>query len=146
MKKLALSVLLISFSVLSCVKTNNEGFVSGIDEAREADYSVSINPDLLIGKWQLMEIGTMSLCAKGHVMRQVWTKTATNGILEFANTGEFTKSWKNDGLCKGNFQVSNGHLVTNSPCAIEEKIVEMTKTELIFSTQDKVTRYKYTKL
>ena len=53
------------------------------------------------------------------------------------------KDWSN---CTGSFKISNSRLVTNSNCQVEENIIELTQTTLIFETQNLLTRYKYTRM
>ena len=148
MKKFPLFLLLLALAVSSCVKPNNDDLSlnldSTINKSNVADYNA-----LIVGKWQLTEIGGMSthVCSETkHLTEFMWSKATSGEILEFKNSGNFTKSWSNDGLCTGSFNISHGQLMSKSDCALEANITELTKTELIFDAQDKVTRYKYTKL
>ena len=147
MSKLTFFPLLLALAIFSCVKPNdNPSLNSTTNHTEDADYRAFINPALLVGKWQLTTIGTVTMCPEGHTLAEIWVKTTTNEILDFKNTGEFTKEGNNDALCKGSFQITNGHLITKSNCSVEANIRELTETVLIFETQDKLTRLKYTKL
>lgn len=138
MKTLHIFALLLSLSLFSCTKSNTESINS---DSSNNQTTVLINPDLIIGKWNLTEMG------KNNSAKQTkWSKTTTNEILDFKNTGMFIKELKDWSNCTGSFKISNSRLVTNSNCQVEENIIELTQTTLIFETQNLLTRYKYTRM
>ncbi len=141
MKPLHFFFLLFSLTLFSCSKTNDEAVNpnSTNDETSIMDYST-----LIVGKWQLTEIGTKPCSATCFMKETAWVKTTNSEILDFKATGEFTKDLKTDELCKGIFQITtDGRLVTKSSCNVEENITHLTKTELVIDAPNRMTCYKY---
>ena len=103
---------------------------------------------MILGKWQLSEIGTTLSKSNETSIQPVttWTKTTTKEILTFNKTGEFIKEFEIFGFCKGSFQILNGHLMTKSMCQVEDNITQLTASTLIFDTQNQMTSYKYTRI
>ena len=138
MKLLPLFTLLLALVVFGCTKSNNDSI--SVDSITNKT-TVDINPDLIIGRWQLTDI------SKNSPSKQTtWTKTTTSEILEFKSTGAFTKKLKDWSNCEGSFKIINSRLVTNSMCQVEENITELTQTALVFDTQNGIIRYKYTRM
>jgi hypothetical protein len=107
---------------------------------------------LIIGKWKLVEIGKPKVAGctdmKTHPDTE-WEKTNLAEVIEFKNTGDFTKDLKNDGFCKGSFKLSDGYLLTKSDCSvsdIKQPINDLTANTLLLETHSfglDIVRYKY---
>ena len=138
MKTVYLFSLLLALVVFGCTKLDNDSI--SVDSITNKT-TVDINPDLIIGRWQLTDIGKNS-----PSKQTTWTKTTTSEILEFKSTGAFTKKLKDWSNCEGSFKIINSRLVTNSMCQVEENITELTQTALVFDTQNGIIRYKYTRM
>lgn len=153
MKKINLLFLLLSLAAVSCVKSddNSTPFAlnGAVDNASLSDYNT-----LIVGKWQLTEMGMPKVAGcndmKTHPDTE-WAKTNATEALEFKNTGDFTKALNTDGVCKGSFKISEGYLLTKSDCSvsdIRQPINDLTANTLILETHSfglDVVRYKYTK-
>ena len=87
MKTLHLIALIYSLTILSCTKTNTES-INPSYNSNTADYST-----LILGKWQLSEIGTTVYKSNETSFQPVttWIKATTKEILTFNKTGEFIK-------------------------------------------------------
>ena len=142
MKTLHLIALIYSLTILSCTKTNTES-INPSYNSNTADYST-----LILGKWQLSEIGTTVYKSNETSFQPVttWIKATTKEILTFNKTGEFIKEFEIFGLCKGSFQIISGHLMTKSMCQVEDNITQLTTSTLIFDTQNQKTSYKYVRI
>ena len=149
MKKINFFFLILLLSVMSCIKSEVDSSPT-IANVSLADYNA-----LIMGKWQLTEVGTPKIAGctdmKTHPDTD-WNKTNNTESLEFKTTGEFTKVLTTDGLCKGSFKISEGYLVTKSDCNvsdIRQPINDLTANTLVIETHSfglDVVRYKYTKL
>lgn len=154
MKKINLLILLLSLAIVSCTKSDDNAssfaLTGAVDNASLSDYNT-----LIIGKWQLIEVGTPKVAGcndmKTHPDTE-WAKTNSVDALEFKNTGDFTKALNSDGVCKGSFKISEGSLLTKSDCSvsdIRQPINDLTANTLILETHSfglDVKRYKYSKL
>ncbi len=138
MKTLHFFSLILSLIVLSCTKSNLESISP---DSITNKTTVDINPDLIVGRWQLTDIGKNSPSKE-----TTWTKTTTSEILEFKSTGAFTKDLQNWGHCTGSFKIIKSRLVTDSMCQVEENITELTQTAVVFDKQNETIRYKYTRM
>ena len=98
---------------------------------------------LIVGKWQLTEIGKKPCSATCFMKETTWVKSTTSTLLDFKATGEFTKN----GFCTSKFSITNeGHLATQSDCLVEKFITRLTHTELVLDAPDRTTCYKYARL
>jgi hypothetical protein len=152
MKKISLFFLCFSCLVISCEKNDDaQDFNTpvAVGNAPLSDFNT-----LIVGKWKLTELGTPKVAGCNDMKTHPdtdWDKTNNAEVLEFKNTGDFSKDLKNDGFCKGNYKISNGNLVTQSDCSvsdIRQPINDLTANTLILETHSfglEVKRYKYTK-
>ena len=151
MKKLNLLTFCLILTVCSCASKEDAVVIPSLNSiAAPADYNA-----LIVGKWQLSEIGTLTnpseKCGTNNHDETTWTKTTDTEILEFKSTGDFIKSLKNDAVCKGNFQLKYGNLSSVSDCNkenIDQPINDLNTANLILEETNKelkIARYRYVK-
>lgn len=154
MKKINLLFLCLLFAAVSCVKSGDDNISFALSGAVD-NSSLSDFNSLIIGKWQLTEIGTPKVAGcsdmKTHPDTE-WEKTNIAEALEFKTTGDYTKDLKNDGFCKGSYKLNKDVLETKSDCGVSDvhqPITDLTANTLILETHSfglEVKRYKYSKL
>ena len=149
MKLLHIFVLLLSLVVFSCTKAK----IENINPNSPHNHTpLEVNEGLIVGKWQLTDIGTVTASCPDPVCPMYktevipWTQTTRNEILNFTKTGEFTKEADTDGLCKGIFRINDNQLFINSSCWTQGDIRSLTQAVLILGIENQKTRYKYVKL
>jgi hypothetical protein len=160
MKKINLFFLLLLLAAVGCVKSEDNNIPTALIVASAPNYNA-----LIVGKWQLVEVGTQvevtasnpsnSGCGDDNSnshSETLWSKAATSEALEFTNTGDFTKDLKNDGVCKGNFKISDNYLDIKSDCSVtdtRQPIIDINVNILVLQTAPigtEIMRYKYVKM
>ena len=158
MKKINLLCLLFLFALVSCNETKNDAVnpseIAAINVPNPVNFSA-----LIVGKWQLSEIGMVRTVSSGSCGNNntnthdevLWSTATTAETLDFKESGDFTKDLKNDGLCKGTYQISYSNLMTKSDCGQADGVVPievLNKTEMTLVKQENNERvkYKYVKL
>ena len=164
MKKINLLVLLFLCALTSCRVSNNDTVTP--EEIATINTQNTINLSaLIVGKWQLAEIGkihtintasqTQNGCGRDNTSSTEevvsWSRASSTEVLNFKESGDFTKDFTNDSSCKGTFKISFSTLTTQSDCGgIEggQLIDVLTKNVMILQLKQSDTdvRYKYEKL
>ena len=115
-----------------------------------ADYST-----LIIGAWQLTEVGTPSNgnaggcgSSSGETLYYSWESAPEIETLSFKTGGVFLQETKNDAGCKGTYQINSSNLAIKSDCAQvapNQPIALLTMTMLIVEKTDgnHLLQYKY---
>ena len=151
MKKINILAFMFLFALVSCSETNNDAVVPTDSATVNVANTVNLSA-LIIGKWQLSEIGTVhsvtsssgecgnnSSSNSSSYEEVSWSKTNASETLNFKENGAYTKYLKNDGVCEGTYQISAESLNIKSNCSTEDTVQPinaLSKTELRLVKQE----------
>ena len=156
MKKLNFLLFVFLFALVSCTQANDDAVApSTISDPNPINYSA-----LIVGKWQLSEIGKIQTVSSSggcnssgsETTHEVvnWSQAQVNETLEFKESGDFAKGLDKDAQCKGTYKIFDSTLLTKSDCAQADAALPidvMYKTEmtLLGREDNEVVKYKYVK-
>jgi hypothetical protein len=151
MKRILFASFVVMLTALSCAKTDSETIAvdAALANTPSIDYA-----NMIVGKWQLSEIGyavqksygenanSSNGCGNGSNSSNsnqeiAWHSALNKETVSFQSNGDFTKESSSDAVCKGTFKIVANYVNITSDCSkSNQPIQNISKSTLIMQGLD----------